>query len=396
MGTDNLYLDFHVIQTVPPSCVNRDDTGSPKTAVYGGARRARVSSQCWKSAMRKMFGEHLDEKKLGVRTKRIVDMVAEKIQARDASLATDKTRELAERIINAAGIQTKDGAAKALFFMSDFQADNLADLAVKLGPGAQGGFLQAEGDAVVEDKKGKKGKKADIPEEIKKSLKDALNKGHGIDVVLFGRMVADDPSLNADASAQVAHAISTHKVENEFDYYTARDDRAPDDNPGADMIGTVEFNSATLYRYATLAVHELFGQLARDSAALAETAREFARAFILSMPTGKQNTFANRTTPSAAMVALRTDRPVNLADAFEEPIRMDGDGGFARLSVARLVGHAARVYKDFDCAPRKTWVVGGDWAGLENLEAVSLNGLLKALEDEMRAIARPDPQGNPL
>ena len=39
-----LYVDFHVLQTVPPSCINRDDTGSPKTAIYGGVTRARVSS----------------------------------------------------------------------------------------------------------------------------------------------------------------------------------------------------------------------------------------------------------------------------------------------------------------------------------------------------------------
>ena len=59
MDTKRLYVDFHVLQTVPPSCVNRDDTGSPKTAVYGGATRARVSSQAWKHAIRKMFAEEM-------------------------------------------------------------------------------------------------------------------------------------------------------------------------------------------------------------------------------------------------------------------------------------------------------------------------------------------------
>ena len=77
---NNLYLDMHIIQTVPPSCVNRDDTGSPKTAIYGGTTRARVSSQAWKSAMRKMFRDELFvPEKLGSRTKLVLDMVEKEI-----------------------------------------------------------------------------------------------------------------------------------------------------------------------------------------------------------------------------------------------------------------------------------------------------------------------------
>lgn len=374
-----VYLDIHVIQTVPPSCVNRDDTGSPKTAVYGGVRRARVSSQAWKSAMRKIFQEHFDESKLGMRTKRIIDMVAEKIRKRDASISETDAADRAEKIINAAGVQTKDGAAKALFFLSDFQADNLADLALSLD------FPAAPQDADAKDgKKNAKKAKADIPPEIKKSLKEALNKGHGVDIALFGRMVADDPSLNADASSQVAHAISTHRVENEFDYYTARDDRAQDDNPGADMIGTIEFNSSTLYRYATVAAHELFVQLSRDPAALGEAVREFIRAFALSMPTGKQNSFANRSIPVALMATLRIDRPVNLADAFEKPIQPSESGGFALRSVKQLARHAESAYATFVSAPEKTWLVGTEWDGLSG-ESVTLDALLADVEREMNA-----------
>ena len=76
---NSLYVDIHVLQTIPPSCVNRDDTGSPKTAVYGGVTRARVSSQSWKHAMRMMFKNIFTDEQVGVRTKKIVDLIIEKL-----------------------------------------------------------------------------------------------------------------------------------------------------------------------------------------------------------------------------------------------------------------------------------------------------------------------------
>lgn len=215
MDTKRLYVDFHVLQTVPPSCVNRDDTGSPKTAVYGGAVRARVSSQAWKHAMRVMFTEEMsDAVETGYRTKKGTDLVAKQIKA----LAPDADAlKLAQKVIADAGIKSDDKGTKALFFMSTAQAKALAELAV-------------EG---CKDKK---------------QYKEALKAAPSADMALFGRMVADAPSLNYDAAAQVAHSISTHTVQNEFDYFTAVDDCAPEDNAGAGHLGTVEYNSATLYR----------------------------------------------------------------------------------------------------------------------------------------------------
>ncbi|HEX2967133.1 MAG TPA: type I-E CRISPR-associated protein Cas7/Cse4/CasC [Syntrophorhabdaceae bacterium] len=320
-----VFVDFHIIQTLPPSCVNRDDTGSPKTAIYGGVRRARVSSQAWKRAMRLMFKEYLDESELGSRTKKIVDMVAGEILAKDSTKSQDDAKSLAEKIINTANVTTKDAEAKALFFMSRKQAENLAELVLR------------------------------NPKATKKEAQAVLNMGHGVDVALFGRMVAEDPSLNTDASAQVAHCISTHKVSNEYDYFTAVDDRSSDDNSGAGMLGTIEYNSATLYRYATVAAHELFSQLADDGAALEKAINEFARAFITSMPTGKQNTFANRTMPDAVIVAVRHDSPVNLSGAFEEPIKGEG---YSRQSILRLIEYSDQIYEDFCGKPTKTYVIG--------------------------------------
>jgi CRISPR system Cascade subunit CasC len=206
-------------------------------------------------------------------------------------------------------------------------------------------------------------------------------------------MVADDPSLNADACAQVAHSISTHAVENEYDYFTAVDDMAPDDNAGAGMIGTIEFNSATLYRYATIAAHELFQQLARDTEALSKAVVEFARAFITSMPTGKQNTFANRTLPDAVLVTLRRDQPINLAGAFEKPVRADEGGGYKEKSLEgggykekslrALADYAQSLYADFAAQPIRAFVVG---PGLDALgEKMSLEQLRGQLRAELPA-----------
>ena len=274
-----LYVDFHILQTVPPSCINRDDTGSPKTAVYGGVTRARVSSQAWKHAMRAAFAENA-QLDVGKRTKKAAELVKAQILALAPELDADK---LAKKALENAGIKSDDKGTKALFFMSTAQAKALAELAV-------------EGSA------------------DKKQYRDALKAAPSMDMALFGRMVADDPSLNYDAAAQVAHSISTHAVQNEYDYFTAVDDCQAEDNAGAGHLGTVEYNSSTLYRYATVNVMELAGQL--GAAQAAETVRAFGEAFLFSMPTGKQNTFANRTLSDAVYVTLREDQPVNLCGAF--------------------------------------------------------------------------------
>lgn len=344
---ERMYVDVNVIQTVPPSCVNRDDTGSPKTATYGGVRRARVSSQSWKRAMRQYFRERFDEQELGVRTTRVVELIADRIVALDPSVGKDEAIKMAQKALQTAGVSTdvkkdKKGEAKtdypypqtpALFFISVKQTENLARLA-----------LGGEYD--------------------KKAAVKALNSGNGVDVALFGRMLADDPSLNTDAACQVAHSISTHRVENEYDYYTAIDDLAPEDNAGATMIGTVEFNSSTLYRYATLAVHDLAGLL-DSKEATAKAAEEFVRAFVLSMPTGRQNTFANRTVPYAVFIAVRGDQPVSLVSAFEHPVLPDRDGGgYNVASVKRLVDYEQEACSSFVAAPLATWQVGEGLDGL--------------------------------
>lgn len=311
MEKRRLFLDVHAIQTLPPSNINRDDTGSPKTARYGGKTRARVSSQAWKRAMRQYFSENSEEE-LGVRTKKIGEYVMNSIIRTSPSTSNEDAMQMAKDILKKAGIKlASNNETKALFFLGKKQADALAKAAID-------------------------------GEQDKNKLKEIIKDNPSIDIALFGRMVADDPELNEDASCQVAHAISTHEVHNEFDYYTALDDLKGDDSSGAGMLGTVEYNSSTLYRYATVAVHELLHQLG-DKELVVQTLQLFIEAFSNSLPTGKINTFANQTLPQALVVSIRDDRPANLVTAFETPIR--SDNGYVDKSIKSLFEEEEHIEK---------------------------------------------------
>ena len=341
-----LYVDFHILQTVPPSCINRDDTGSPKTAVYGGVLRARVSSQAWKHAMRAAFAENarLD---VGKRTKKAAELVKEQILVLDPE--QKKADKMAKEALKYVGIKSDDKkGTDALIFISSAQAKALAELVV-------GGCTKDE------------------------EYEEALIENPSADMVLFGRMVAQKASLKYDAAAQVAHSISTHAVQNEYDYFTAVDDCQAEDNAGAGHLGTVEYNSSTLYRYATVNVMELAGRL--GAAQAAETVRAFGEAFLFSMPTGKQNTFANRTLPDAVYVTLREDQPVNLCGAFERAVPRSAQG-YAAPSKAALAQYAQQMYSSFAEAPAQSFTVG---SGLEVLApAQTAKAMLDALEKAVR------------
>ena len=346
---NRLFIDFHVLQTVPPSCVNRDDTGSPKTAVYGGTTRARVSSQAWKRAIRMMFLDMHSGTEISYRTKRISELLEDEILKLKPDADAQK---LVIEILKNVGInyKEKDNITDSLVFVSRAQVYALAKLAV---------------DGVKVDAKSKVN-----------PYKEALMSEPSVDIVLFGRMLANDPSLNYDAAVQVAHSISTHTIHNEFDYFTAVDDRKPEDSNGAGHLGTVEFNSSTLYRYATINVMELNNALKKDTP---HTVRCFAEAFIRSMPTGKQNTFANRTLPDLVYITIRRDQPVNLAGAFECPVKADG-GGYVKASVLQLIRYTQKLYSTFADKPSCSFVVGIE-EGIDVLgNCLPLNELLEALE----------------
>lgn len=340
------YIDVHVLQTVPPSNLNRDDTGSPKTAFFGGVRRARVSSQAWKRAARKAFADHLDPSELGLRSRRVVELIADEIHRQDSSVDKDTSIALAEQVLGKVGVKLKPARKKEapqesgfLLFLSRRQIENLAAAAL----GAR------DGGAYPDD------------------LKKLADREHSVDIALFGRMVADQTDLNVDAACQVAHALSVHAVEDESDYFTAVDDhKAADEeeDAGAGMIGTVEFNSSTLYRYATIDLDALSRNLG-DAQAVRKAVEVFADCFVTSMPTGKQNTFANRTLPDAVLIQVRDDQPVSYVGAFEEAI--ESPRGRVREAVDRLSTHAGELAAAYGLQAVATFLSGPAAGGLEQL-----------------------------
>lgn len=347
---NRLFLDVHAIQTLPPANINRDDTGSPKTAQYGGVRRARVSSQSWKRAMRRYFNEFGEEKNLGVRTLYVPAYVAKIIRTLDSSITEEDAMKKAIETLNKGKVKiNKEGKTSALFFIGETQAKELARVAIN-------------GEA------------------NEKEIKQILKNNPAMDIALFGRMVADDPKLNEDASSQVAHAISTHAVETEFDYFTATDDHSPNEHAGAGMIGTVEFNSSTLYRYANVAIHEFSKQLGQQKSVLDALAL-YIEAFIKSLPTGKVNTFANQTLPDAVLITLRTDRPLNLVTAFEKPLR--SREGFTRKSIEKLVEESNKIEK-MAGESRYKILLSLEEVGTEGVElAESIDELLQKVTEKL-------------
>lgn len=328
-----LYIDVHIVQTVPPANLNRDDQGNPKEAYFGGVRRARVSSQAWKRAARTAFAQNAPEEDHATRTKRIVAELTKRLAARTV-LDAEQSARLAAKLLEPLSIKEgkKAGDTAYLLFFGYRQLEDIVDLVAD----------QAADLAAMDDEQLAAATK-NLP------VAQKLQSGHPMDVALFGRMVADIPSLNVDAAAQVAHALSTHAVELEFDYYTAVDDENLKEETGAGMIGTIGFNSATLYRYATIGLHQLVANLGDTDAAL-DAVETFVQHFARSIPSGHQNSFAHRTLPSLVAVVVRDDQPVNLVSAYERPVVSQMEG-IAETSALRLASEYERATRQWGDAP---------------------------------------------
>lgn len=190
----------------------------------------------------------------------------------------------------------------------------------------------------------------------KSEAQDILDTAHSIDMAMFGRMLADVPTYNIDAAVQVAHAIGVHESEPEFDYFTAVDDVTEDwEETGAAMIGTVQMMSSTLYRFASVNVEALAENLG-DVEAARQASALFVRAFIESMPTGKQNTFANNTLPELVYVAVRDTRSVSLVNAFEEPVACER-GSRVQAAVEVLANEETAIEDAYGMKPLAAFVV---------------------------------------
>lgn len=364
-------IEIHALQNFAPSNLNRDDTGAPKDAFFGGTRRARVSSQCDKRAIRQYFEQKMKEgvfsaDELAVRTKRVYQAIADRLNGK-----RDQMEALAKAEIALSYVKLKaaeGGKTQYLLFLGQREITALADTIHECWDQ----IVAAVEDTSEKAKtKTKKAAASSAPKEIQERIESIFNGGKAVDVALFGRMLADMPKKNQNAACQVAHAISTHAVEREFDFYTAVDDLKPEDTAGADMMGTVEFNSACYYRYAVVDWEKLVENLQGDTDLAAKGLRAFLQGFVEAEPTGKQNTFAaHNPTEFVAISVRRNTAPRNLANAFETAIRVKRDESLTRKSAEALATKARELQAAY----------GGDGETLVlNLAKANLDGYGTAL-----------------
>lgn len=334
-------LELHILQNFAPSNLNRDDTGAPKHCSLGGYRRARISSQSQKRAARDLFAlqKLLPAENLGARTKRLAEQVADQLVSDHNISQRSDALQLAMGALEGAGLKRAkpkkdDDESEAwkteyLLFvpkpiigkLAKLIAENQEELAALTTNSAE-----AEDDSKKTNKKAAKKKaKAAYPKEVRDAVVKLLStSSECADLALFGRMIADNSAWNVEASCQVAHAVSTHTLEADFDFYTAIDDFKPDDTQGSDMMGNIQFNSSCFYRYAVLDVDALSVNLEAEPQLTQATVNAFVRAFVSAIPSGKQNSMAAHNPPSYVLaVARKEGQPVSLANAFVEPARKD-------------------------------------------------------------------------
>lgn len=360
-------IEIHALQNFAPSNLNRDDTGAPKDAFFGGTRRARVSSQCLKRSIRQHFSDLVKQNALAPgdvawRTKRVLDALVKTLKEKGhAKAEADEKSRLA---LAAMELSVKDdGKTEYLLFLGQREIASIADIIDKKWDSVVSSQTSAaEGKKTV---KAKKQAAQGADPELKKALEKVFNGGKALDMALFGRMLADMPEKNQYAACQVAHAISTHAVEREFDFYTAVDDLKPEDTTGADMMGTVEFNSACFYRYAVVDWEKLVENLQKDTDLAVRGLRAFLEGFVIAEPTGKQNTFAAHNPPEFVSVTVRRNgAPRNLANAFEIAVRVKNDESLTKRSAEELVKKAKVLQSAFG-GDEQTFVL--------NLPGIDLN-----------------------
>jgi len=323
-------IELHILQSFPVTCLNRDDLGSPKSALFGGVNRARISSQCLKRAIRLAATQFYPDGFQGQRTRLIIDPLVERLirAGIEPAKATDAAKKVAGALATLDQKAEKDGKlkVKTLMFLSPAELDAIA---VVLEEPAKAGAS------------GKEFLKAAAKAAKSVALKDAA------DIAIFGRMVASDHSLTVEGAGLFSHALSTHKAESEIDFFAAVDDAQSRDEAGAGMTNTLEFNSATYYRYAALNIGLLNEHLSTLRSAQKRTVTEsFIRAALLSTPGARKNSMNGATLPSYVLGIVKSQgQPIQLINAFERP--MSSRNGIISESIEALKNHHEAL--------KKTW-----------------------------------------
>lgn len=367
------FIEFHTIQTLPPSNINRNDTGAPKTAEQGGVRRLMVSSQSWKAAIRSHLRTNMPDLPVTQRTLRGPSWVSEELASHHPDLSDRQRMNLAVLLLESAGLGTKgpnerqeegdEGLVLNEPTLGAVTPLPPAAVAAIVARGAEllesadfGTYLDTE-DVHTKPRKGDSPLAAAsklVPKGLKKELKELVQAEKAVDTALFGRMVASTPDLGVEASCAFSPALGVTAVQPEFDYYTAQEERAREDHRGAAMMGASQFASGTVYRYAVINLDSLVECLGADLAKKAILG--FAEANMKAKPSGKRNSWAHDQMPAAVQVVMRDDQPMSLANAFDLPIE-PSDRQVAEEALERMLDLQGRYETTFGSEPLFTSMV---------------------------------------
>ena len=378
-----MLLELHILQNFAPSNLNRDDTGLPKDCEFGGYRRARISSQCFKRAIREEIRTRrlIDSQFLANRTKRLAHQLVERLEKEGKD--TEAAKAVVKFVLGGAGLKVgTDDKTEYLLFLGNQEVSNLASLCIDRWDHLSDRATQASSNqGELTRQKAKSARKDAVPAEVREKTLRILDGGKAADLALFGRMLADLSDKNVHAASQVAHAISTNRISMATDYYTAVDDLQPEDTAGAGMIGVVGFNSACFYRYSNVHIEQLKVNLQGDEELATKTLEGFLTASVQAVPAGKQNSMAAHNPPSFVLAVLRKSSLWNLANAFLKPIAPYGKENLAVLSIQALDSYwdkLRRIYGDD--------TIVGQWAlSLEDHSVGSLkDNIVPSLKELIR------------
>jgi CRISPR system Cascade subunit CasC len=312
------FIQIHVLTSYPPSNLNRDDLGRPKTAVLGGAKRLRVSSQSQKRAWRTSdFFQQALAGHVGTRTKAMGTAV---LKALKTGGVPEKTAHAAaEKIAGVFGEPKSAGKKGEEATPGKVEIKQLAHFSPE-----ERAAIDALVAVLVAEKR----------EPVEAELKLLKKKHRAVDIALFGRMLADAPDYNVEAAAQVAHAITVHQTDVEDDYFSAVDDlNTGEEDRGAGHIGEAEFAAGLFYLYVCINRDLLVDNLDGDEELAAKALRSLTEAAAKVAPSGKQASFASRAYASYILVEKGRQQPRSLSVAFLKPVR---GGDFLSEAVQRL------------------------------------------------------------
>ncbi len=312
------FVQLHFLTIYPPSNPNRDDMGRPKTAVYGGAPRLRLSSQSLKRAARlSPIMSDAMQGHMGARTRRLGEAVVEYLCERGAT--DERARAIASKVAEVFG-KLDEAAAKK----------NLHQVRIR-----QLAFISPEERQAALELAERALKGETLDKEAKARGRHILRTADGaVDLAMFGRMLADAPEFNREAAVQVSHAITTHRADIEDDYYTAVDDlKRPSEDMGAGFVGEAGFGSGVYYLYVCIDTRQLLENLAGDRALAGCALEAVTEAFATATPSGKRNSYSHHTRASYIRAEAGKQQPRSLAAAFLKPVR---DEDLLGASVAAL------------------------------------------------------------